>query len=477
MLYTLYCKVEIQMEGEDNMKDKLIMIGVLILVIVITLVAHITKPYEIYFATDSSYIINNKKIKKNTKIGELPIPKKIGYIFMYWTVNGERVDENYIARGDTILVAKYELAKENEMITVTFDSDGGSNVDSVKIEKGKTVSEPTVPTKDGYIFSSWTLDGKPYDFNEPVNSNIILKASYIKSNAKTYTVTFDTDGGSKISSKIVEENKVIAKPVNPTKKGYIFKEWQLNGEKYNFSSKIVSDITLKAIYEIDNRKTFIVTFDTDGGSKIANQNVKENDLAKKPTNPTKTGYVFKEWQLNGKLYNFNQKVTNNITLKATYEKLEEKISVSNVTIDKNNSTIEVGSSLKLKVIITPENATNQNVIWKSSDESIAIVDSNGNVTAKKAGNVTITATVDGKSANSKIIVKAPLTYTYELIDVPGSTIGQCNIYIKSSEGKHVNGSLTVVYPNGKSENINIPSTGYLWPNKNTIKEIKNVVAK
>ena len=150
------------MEGEDKMRDKLIMIGALILIIVITLVAHFTKPYDVYFATDSSYIIDNKRVKKNTKIGELPIPKKIGYDFLYWTVNGERVDENYIARGDTILVAKYELAKENEMITVIFDSDGGSNVDSVKIEKGKTVSEPTIPAKDGYIFSGWTLDGKPY---------------------------------------------------------------------------------------------------------------------------------------------------------------------------------------------------------------------------------------------------------------------------------------------------------------------------
>ena len=67
----------------------------------------------------------------------------------------------------------------------------------------------------------------------------------------TYTVTFDTDGGSSITSKTVSEGKTISKPADPTKEGFIFVSWQLNGKDYNFSSSITSNITLKAVWRED----------------------------------------------------------------------------------------------------------------------------------------------------------------------------------------------------------------------------------
>lgn len=67
--------------------------------------------------------------------------------------------------------------------------------------------------------------------------------------SKKYTVTFDTDGGSKIASVEVKKNKTVARPEEPTKDGHEFIEWQLNGEKYNFASKVTENITLKAVWE------------------------------------------------------------------------------------------------------------------------------------------------------------------------------------------------------------------------------------
>lgn len=383
--------------------------------------------------------------------------------------------------------------------TVRFDSYGGNKIKSIEVGNGKKIGKLEIPVKDGYEFLYWAVEGEKVDENYKVTSNVTLVAYYKgkenskpeekpeeipeeipeekpEENVKTYKVTFDTDGGSKIAAKEVKENKVVSKPTNPTKDGYLFKEWQLDGKAYDFSAKVTKDITLKAIYVKDTRKTYIVTFDTDGGSKISTQSVKEGDTAKKPSNPTKSGYTFKEWQLNGKAYNFNTKVTSNVTLKAVYTKVVPKVSVTSVTLDKYSYSLNVGQKVTLKATVKPDNATNKTVSWSSSDKTKATV-SNGVVTALKAGTVTITATADGKTAKSTITITEVLTYTYEIKDVPGSTTGQCYIYIKSSAGKYVAGSATVVYQNGASETIDIPASGYMWPSRSVISSIKNVKAK
>ena len=71
--------------------------------------------------------------------------------------------------------------------------------------------------------------------------------------------------------------------------------------------------------------------------------------------------------------------------------------------------MEVGDNEKLTAIITPSNATDKNITWKSSDESIATIDSTGEVIAKKSGTVDITATTsNGKSNTITINIKEPI---------------------------------------------------------------------
>ena len=71
--------------------------------------------------------------------------------------------------------------------------------------------------------------------------------------------------------------------------------------------------------------------------------------------------------------------------------------VSSITIEPRNITIHVNNSETLKATVKPDNATNKNVIWSSSDTSIASVDSNGKVTAVAEGTCTITCTAADRS--------------------------------------------------------------------------------
>ena len=97
-----------------------------------------------------------------------------------------------------------------------------------------------------------------------------------------------------------------------------------------------------------------------------------------------------------------------IALCACGEKPEDKIvPVASVTLSQPEAEMKVGETLQLKAQISPSNATEQNVVWASSKQSVATVSDAGLVTAVGAGTTNITATVDGKSATCKITVVKP----------------------------------------------------------------------
>ena len=70
------------------------------------------------------------------------------------------------------------IKEEINYYTVTFDSNGGTNIDSVVIKENDVIIEPSSPQKEGYIFEYWELDGKQYDFNTKVTSEITLIAKW-----------------------------------------------------------------------------------------------------------------------------------------------------------------------------------------------------------------------------------------------------------------------------------------------------------
>lgn len=90
------------------------------------------------------------------------------------------------------------------------------------------------------------------------------------------------------------------------------------------------------------------------------------------------------------------------------ESLDDSViyKVTKVELNKTSLTLDVNESETLTATITPSNATDKSVTWESSDTNIATVE-NGKVTAVGAGNTTIKATVDGKSATCTVTVTAP----------------------------------------------------------------------
>lgn len=109
----------------------------------------------------------------------------------------------------------------SKTFTVTFDSNGGSAVGSVEVKSNGTVEEPNAPTRTGYTFEKWVKpDGTEFVFGtDTVTGNITLTATW---RVNSYTVTFNTNGGSQVASQSVNHNGTASLPSQPTKAEQVF---------------------------------------------------------------------------------------------------------------------------------------------------------------------------------------------------------------------------------------------------------------
>ena len=234
--------------------------------------------------------------------------------------------------------------KAKTMVTVTFDYNDGvtANVEQ-KVNAGEAVQAPAKPEWKGHTFVEWQLNGKTYNFNTKVTESITLTALWT---VNKYTVTFNADGGiPEPEEEHVEYNKEVNEPTPaPTKNGFTFKGWYLpDGTKYNFSTKVTEDITLKALWEENpGVQTYTVTFDfNDGKTESVKKTVNAGETVAKPTDPTRDDYTFKGWYQDGATepYDFNTKVTKDITLKAKWE-AKPGVQTYTVTFDFNDGKTE-----------------------------------------------------------------------------------------------------------------------------------------
>ena len=135
-------------------------------------------------------------------------------------------------------------------VTVTFDSNGGSAVESQTVIFGQKIMKPSDPTKDGYVFKGWYNEGltEAYDFDTKVIEDITLYAKWEETTKPLHTVTF-MDGTDVFYSTQVEDGKMVPKPTEPTKDNYRFSGWYADvtlSAKFDFTTKIVEDTPLYA---------------------------------------------------------------------------------------------------------------------------------------------------------------------------------------------------------------------------------------
>ena len=196
-------------------------------------------------------------------------------------------------------------------VIVTY-KDGDSEYAKQVLPSGTLATRPDAPAATpGYTFGGWNkADGTAWDYaSDKVTDNITL---YAKWAANTYTITFDTAGGSEIAPITQEYGTVITAPEAPTREGYTFIGW----DKEIPTTMPTENMTVTAQWEINQ---YTITFDTNGGSEIAPITQDYGTAITVPADPTREGYTFMGW---------DQEIpttmpAENITLKARWKDIEK----------------------------------------------------------------------------------------------------------------------------------------------------------
>ena len=179
---------------------------------------------------------------------------KEGYVFKHWkntTTNEVYSTENPVCFDEPLgvnsrILAVYDV-DPNAVYTVSFDTKGGSSIDSQHINKGSFATRPSVnPTREGYVFEDWYEDNActtKFDFsNTPIEATTTIYANWTPTTATAYTIKFDSRGGSTVPDQTVYEGNYVIKPSIPSKGNWVVIEWLTNpadsNSIFNFNTTI-----------------------------------------------------------------------------------------------------------------------------------------------------------------------------------------------------------------------------------------------
>ena len=231
--------------------------------------------------------------------------------------------------GSTSELGSVQRVEQGEVVyyTVTFESNGGTEVAPQQVKQGATVTKPADPTREGYTFAGWyydpeLTDGSAFNFEAAMYDNLTLYAKWTETKV-FHTITFDTQGGSTIEPVQVEDGELLPRPEDPVREGYEFLGWYwdpMYQQSYFFDTPVTGDYTIYAQW-VAREDYWSVTFNSNGGSEVATQIVVAGTPATEPEDPVREGYEFRGWYADEALtvpYDFSQPVTATLTLYAKW---------------------------------------------------------------------------------------------------------------------------------------------------------------
>ena len=311
-----------------------------------------------------------------------------GYMFKGWYDNENLTGSPVTAIGGTETGNKEYWAKwEINQYTITFDTNGGSEIAPITQDYGTKITTPADPTRKGYTFKGWD---KEIPKTMPAE-NITVKAQW---EINQYAITFDTNGGSEIAPITQDYGTKITTPADPTRKGYTFKGWDKEIPK----TMPAENMTVKAQWEINQ---YAITFDTNGGSEIAPITQDYGTAITAPDNPTRKGYTFKGWDKEIP----KTMPAENMTVKAQWE-----INQYAITFDTNGGSEIAPITQDYGTAITaPADPTRKGYTFKGWDKEIPKTMPAENITVKAQWEINQYTITFDTAGGSEI---APITQNY-----------------------------------------------------------------
>ena len=237
-----------------------------------------------------SVLNNNGIIEKGEFTGEVTNNGTISGGVFNGTVNNNGIIENpddstgpnftgTVINGEDGTIAE-GVSIPNLIFIVTFDNEGTKTTET--FAKGGNLTAPTTQTKEGYRFDGWYYDNNGSEAKWNFDTDTVTRAMTLKAKwVQTYTVAFDTNGGSAVDPVTVDAGSTVTKPADPMKSGHNFGGWYKDSTlqtPWNFANDTVTaDTTLYAKWTAnppapsydDPDPTYAVSAPTAENGKIA----------------------------------------------------------------------------------------------------------------------------------------------------------------------------------------------------------------
>ena len=266
----------------------------------VRIIADVTYKYVVNFTVDGN-VKYTQVVERGGYATEPEKPRKTNFTFKYWTLNGEtEVDVTSVQiMSNTTFIAKF-----GRLFTVSFQYADGTEIVSRRIEEGTTTNPPKIPNADEHlVLKGWKLNGSYVDV---ASWTITSDTVFVADITYMYSVRFICDDEIYNEQSVEIGHRVYA-PGNPSKDGYKFVGWYIDGpeEIIDLGKLIVErDLELYAAFEYVN--IYNVTFEV----KIVQDNyyrtnvfytekVVEGYFSAISTAPSYADYTFKGWSVDG----------------------------------------------------------------------------------------------------------------------------------------------------------------------------------
>ena len=287
---------------------------------------------------ENGTVTSDRKTAKKDEIVTLTAKPNEGYDLDKLTVKDKDGQEVNVGEGNTFIMPASDVTvtatfkKAAAIYTVKFEANGGKPEPAEQnVEEDKKANKPADPVMEGNKFVGWYTEAEcinRFDFATPISQNITLYARYVPVETQTYTVTFDSNGGTDVLPQTVLEGEKATKPADPTTFSDEFDGWYIDknfDKEFDFNTPITGDITLYAKWV--PYQHFNVTFDLRGhGAQLKVQKVGVGEKAKKPNpDPTADGWKFEGWYTTAECvipFNFGTEIMSDTTIYAKWTKVE-----------------------------------------------------------------------------------------------------------------------------------------------------------
>lgn len=232
----------------------------------------VTPPsYTVSFVDWDATVLKTETVSHGSGATAPANPNRTGYSFTGWSPG----DFSNIT-ADTTVTAQYSI----NSYTLTFDSAGGSAVASITQTFGSAITPPANPSRTGHTFTGWS----PSIPASMPAENLTVTAQWT---AHNYAIHFMDWNGIVLKSQTIAHGNSATPPDDPSRTGHTFTGWSPS----DFSN-ITANTNFTAQYSINS---YTLTFDTAGGSAIAAITQTYGSVITPPVDPSRTGHTFTGW--------------------------------------------------------------------------------------------------------------------------------------------------------------------------------------